>query len=155
MSNPLSEVFAKFRVHYYRDVFSRIKNRELSLSTVEVYCVETIYALGSPTINEFANYLRISSPNATYKVNSLVRKGYIRKIQSKRDKREYYLEVTDRFYRYWNLNERYLDIVDRRLKDTLTPEEYTFFCRILDKISSDLMPETGLDEEFRSDPDAV
>ena len=155
MSTPLSDVFAKFRVHYYRDVFSRIKNREMSLSTVEVYCVETIYALGSPTINEFANYLRISSPNATYKVNSLVRKGYIRKIQSRRDKREYYLEVTDRFYKYWNLNERYLDIVDERLRGSLTDEEYEFFSRILTKISRELMPETGLDEGFYSDPDAT
>ena len=44
--------------------------------------METIQALGSPTINEFASFMRISPPNAAYKINSLIRKGYIQKIQS-------------------------------------------------------------------------
>ena len=69
--NALAEVYSKFRVHYYRDVFKRINNRELSLTTTEAYCVEIIGSLGEPTINEFANFVGISSPNATYKVNSL------------------------------------------------------------------------------------
>ena len=65
--NPLSAVYSKFRVHYYRDVFRRIQSRELSLTTTEVYCAEIIHSLGKPTIQEFANYIGISSPNATYK----------------------------------------------------------------------------------------
>ena len=144
MSNPLSEVYGKFRIHYYRDVFHRIKEREQSLSTVEIYCVEIIAALNGPTINEFANYIDISSPNATYKVNSLIQKGYVKKIRSTTDKREFILKVTDKFYKYWNLNEKYLEIVEERLRNTLTKEEYDSFNRILRKISDSLMPEVEL-----------
>ena len=75
--NPLHEVYSKFRVYYYRDVFRRIQSRELSLTTTEAYCIEVIGALGSPTINEFADFIGISPPNATYKVNSMIKKGYL------------------------------------------------------------------------------
>ena len=146
MSNPLSEVYGKFRVHYYRDVFNRIQARELSLSAVEVYCVEIIKALNKPTRNEFANFINISSPNATYKVNSLIQKGYVVKVQSETDKREYYLDVTEKFYKYWNLSEKYLDIVEKRLEENLTAEEFETFNSILKKISNEMMPEVGLPE---------
>ena len=87
-------VYTKFKLHFYRAVFSRFQKREASLTTVETFCMEIIMALGSPTINEFSSFVQISPPNAAYKVNSLIQKGYIRKVQSPVDKREYHLEVT-------------------------------------------------------------
>ena len=142
--NPLSAVYAKFRVHYYRDVFKRIQSRELSLTTTEVYCTEIIHSLGKPSIQEFANYIGISSPNATYKVNSLIKKGYVKKVQSETDKREFHIEVTDKFYKYYNINEKYLDIVEKRLRDTLSEDEFKTFNNALKKIYLDLMPEVGI-----------
>ena len=106
--NPLHEVYSKFRVYYYRDVFRRIQSRELSLTTTEAYCIEVIGALGTPTINEFADFIDISAPNATYKVSSLIKKGYLKKVQSGTDKREFILQVTDKYYKYWNINQKYL-----------------------------------------------
>ena len=139
--NPLSAVYSKFRIHYYRDVFRRINSRELSLTTTEVYCVEIIHSLNKPTIQEFANFIGISSPNATYKVNSLIKKGYVEKVQSDTDKREFYLDVTEKFYRYYNINEKYLDIVEERLKKELSEEEFKMFNDTLKKIYHDMMPE--------------
>ena len=139
--NPLSAVYSKFRIHYYRDVFHRINSRELSLTTTEVYCVEIIHSLNKPTIQEFANFIGISSPNATYKVNSLIKKGYVEKVQSDTDKREFYLDVTEKFYRYYNINEKYLDIVEERLKKELSEEEFKMFNDTLKKIYQDMMPE--------------
>ena len=137
--NPLSALYSKFRVHYYREVFHRISSRELSLTTTEVYCVEIIHSLGTPTIQEFANYIGISSPNATYKVNSLIKKGYLKKVQSDKDKREFYLDVTEKFYRYYNINEKYLEIVEGRLKNELSDEEYKMFNNTLKKIYNEMM----------------
>ena len=144
--NPLSALYSKFRIHYYRDVFRRINSRELSLTTTEVYCVEIIHNLGKPTIQEFANFIGISSPNATYKVNSLIKKGYVKKLQSDTDKREFYLDLTEKFYRYYNINEKYLDIVEERLKNELSPEEFKIFNDTLKKIYYEMMPEVNLDK---------
>lgn len=140
-NNPLAEVYRKFRIRYYRDVFHRINSRELTLSATEVYCVEIIAALGRPTINEFASFIDISSPNATYKVNTLIRKGYVEKVQSDSDKREYNLMVTDKYYKYYNISKKYMDIIEDRLENTLTREEFETFNNILVKISDELMPE--------------
>ena len=145
--NPLSALYSKFRVHYYRDVFKRINSRELSLTTTEVYCVEIIHNLDKPTIQEFSNFIGISSPNATYKVNSLIKKGYVKKVQSETDKREFYLDVTEKYYRYYNINEKYLDIVENRLKANLSPEEFEMFNNTLKKIYNEMMPEVSLDNE--------
>lgn len=136
----LSEVFQKFRVNYYKQVFRKIKTRELSLSTVEVFSVEIIAALNNPTINEFASFIGISSPNAAYKINSLIQKGYIEKVQSDTDKREYYLRVTEKFYDYYALSERYLLIAEKRIRETLSPEDYATFNRILNQINDEIMP---------------
>lgn len=144
--NPLSALYSKFRIHYYRDVFRRINSRELSLTATEVYCVEIIHNLEKPTIQEFANFIGISSPNATYKVNSLIKKGYVKKLQSDTDKREFYLDVTEKFYRYYNINEKYLDIVEERLKNELSPEEFKIFNDTLKKIYYEMMPEVNLDK---------
>ena len=103
------------------EMFFIESKREQTLSTVEIYCVEIIHWLDGPTINEFANYIDISSPNATYKVNSLIQKGYVEKIQSTTDKREFILKCTDKYYKYWNLNEKYLEIVEDRVKKLSFP----------------------------------
>ena len=142
--NPLHEVYSKFRVYYYRDVFRRIQSRELSLTTTEAYCIEVIGALGTPTINEFADFIDISAPNATYKVSSLIKKGYLKKVQSGTDKREFILQVTDKYYKYWNINKKYMDIVEDRLEKSLSPEEFELFNRIMRKISTEMMPEVPI-----------
>ncbi len=149
--NPLHEVYSKFRVYYYRDVFRRIQSRELSLTTTEAYCIEVIGALGSPTINEFADFIGISPPNATYKVNSMIRKGYLTKVQSGTDKREFHLEVTDKYYKYWNINRKYMDIVEERLEKTLSHEEFELFNKIMRRISTELMPEVPIQPKEEED----
>ena len=76
--------------------------------------METIQALGCPTINEFASFMRISPPNAAYKINSLIRKGYVQKIQSAHDKREYHLQVTQKYKDYYNISNDYVHAVTER-----------------------------------------
>ena len=55
-------VYTKFKLHFYQELFRRFQDREASLTTMETFCVESIQALGSPTVNEFANFMRISPP---------------------------------------------------------------------------------------------
>ena len=71
------QVYTKFKLHFYQKVFSRFENREATLTTVESFCMEGIMALGSPTIAQFAQVMHISTPNASYKINSLIKKGYV------------------------------------------------------------------------------
>lgn len=137
----LYEVYNKFKMHFYQKVFTRFENREASLTTVETFCVETIHALGQPTVNEFASFAGISPPNAAYKINSLIKKGYLEKRQSTVDKREYHLVVTPKFHDYYNINYHYLEIVAERVRQRFTLEEIEQFNHILTVMSNELMTE--------------
>ncbi|MBR6642854.1 MAG: MarR family transcriptional regulator [Lachnospiraceae bacterium] len=135
------KVYTKFKLHFYKSLFEKIQQRETSLTTVETYCIEIIHAMGMPTIGEFASFIQISSPNAAYKVNSLIKKGYVRKVQSEDDKREFHLEVTDKYYDYYNMNAVYVKKVTERMRERFTKEELEVLDKVLTVMQSELMPE--------------
>ena len=139
-------VYTKFKLHFYQEIFSRFQDREASLTTVETFCMEAIQALGSPTVNEFATFMRISPPNAAYKVNSLIKKGYIRKVQSPEDRREYHLEVTQKYIDYYNISSSYMVEVMDRIAKRFSPEECAKLEEMLNIVSRELMPEVEIPE---------
>ena len=102
------EVYDKFKFSFYRKVFSQVKEREGSLTAMEVFSLEVINQLGRPTIGKFAEFLNISQSNATYKVASLINKGYLRKERSGPDKREYYLVLSEKYYGYIGMMRDYV-----------------------------------------------
>ena len=86
----------------------------------------------------------ISTPNAAYKVNSLVEKGYIRKLRSEKDRREYHLEVTQKYLDYYNISTSYIAQVMERIVERFPPEECAKLEEMLEIVSRDLMPEIRL-----------
>lgn len=139
-------VYTKFKLHFYQEIFRRFQDREASLTTVETFCMETIQALGNPSVNEFASFMRISPPNAAYKVNSLIKKGYIRKVQSPEDRREYHLEVTQKYIDYYNISSSYMVEVMDRIAKRFSPEDCAKLEEMLNIVSRELMPEVDIPE---------
>ena len=146
LHQAFNEVYTKFKLHFYQEIFRRFQDREASLTTVETFCMEGIQALGRPSINEFASFMRISPPNAAYKVNSLIKKGYIRKVQSREDKREYHLEVTQKYIDYYNISTSYMVEVMDRITRRFSPEDCAKLEEMLTIVSRELMPEVQLPE---------
>ena len=144
LERKLEDVYTKFKLHFYQEVFSRFQNREASLTAVETFCMEIILALKEPTINEFASFVHISSPNAAYKVNSLIQKGYVEKVQSAHDRREYHLRPTRKYMDYYNISSSYLKQVMDRVMERFTPEEAQQLDRMLRIVGQELMPEVPL-----------
>ncbi|MGL4546483.1 MarR family winged helix-turn-helix transcriptional regulator [Eubacterium aggregans] len=141
LETVFKELYTKFKLHFYKEVMSRFQERDASLTTVETFCMETIMALGRPTVNEFATFLEISSSNATYKVNQLVGKGYLKKVRSEQDKREYHLQVTQKYIDYYNITNRYVSEVMALVRDRFSPEELKQFEGVLWIIDEELMSE--------------
>ena len=141
LENAFFTVYTKFKLHFYKEIFQRFQTREASLTTVETFSMECIKALGNPTINEFASFMCISPPNAAYKVNSLIKKGYVRKVQSTVDRREFHLEVTQKYMDYYNLSANYMREVMDRISHRFGPEDCAKMEEMLWVISEELMPE--------------
>ena len=57
LQNSFTEVFDKFKLQFYKNLFELIKEREGSLSAMEAFSVEVIRMLGNPTISQFADFL--------------------------------------------------------------------------------------------------
>ncbi len=144
LEESFDRIYTKFKLHFYQAVFSRFQTREASLTAVETFCMEIIRAMDEPTINEFASFARISSPNAAYKVNSLIRKGYVEKVQSPSDRREYHLRPTQKFHDYYDLSSTYIREVMDRVREHFTQEEVLQMDRVLNFVGQELMPEVTL-----------
>lgn len=130
-------------------VFSKFENREATLTTVEAFSMECIMALKGPTIAEFAKMMNISAPNAAYRVNSLLQKGYIIKEQSKVDQREYHLYPSERYMNYYKISRSFLDTVSQRCKERFSEEDYEKLSELLKIMNEELMPELDL-EKFKT-----
>ena len=131
LNKTILDLFKRFRLFYYRQLFGRIRERDGSLSATEAYTVDVIFLLGNPTITQLADTLAISQPNATYKVNNLVAKDYVTKSVSSDDKREIRLSVCDRFFKYYGDLDHFSDAAVEALSAEYSPEELDTFERML------------------------
>lgn len=137
-------VYNKFKLQFYRSVFELVRERDGSLSAMEAFSLEVIEMLGEPTVGRFAEFLNISQSNATYKVNSLIKKGYIERLNSTTDRREYHLKLSEKYYNYINLMNNYQMEVIERIEKRFTPEELAKFDEILNVMVDELMPEIDI-----------
>ena len=140
----LNNVYTKFKLHFYQEMFAKLQSRETTLTTIETYCIEIIDALDHPTINEFASFIRISPPNAAYKINSMIKKGYLTKIRSEKDRREYFLEPTQKYYDYYRLSMGYVEEVAERVEQRVSTEDLEAVARVMRIMSEELMPEVQI-----------
>ena len=131
----LKSLYEKVRLKHYRDLFSRVKERDGSLSATEAYAADVIYLLGDPTVSTFAETLGISQPNATYKINNLVAKGYATRTASDEDRRECRVSVADRFFSYYNTDYPFIAESVEQLKKLYTPQELALLEKMLDDMN--------------------
>lgn len=139
LEKTFREIYLKFKLHFYKNIFRTVNKPDNRLSATEAFSVEAIYAMKRPTIREFADFVNISQPNATYKINSLVRKGYINKVNSASDKREYHLEVTQKFLDYYRVNDGYIHEVMEKVQERFSSEEVKQLEQVLRIVSDELM----------------
>ena len=135
------EVYDKFKLQFYRKVFELVRERDGSLSAMEAFSLEVIKMLDNPTVGQFADFLNFSQSNATYKVNNLIKKGYLERQNSQTDRREYHLILSEKFYRYAELLTSYEIKVMERMKERFGQEDLEKLDEMLQIISDELMPE--------------
>lgn len=145
MFNSLIKCYDRLRLLSYRGMFRVLRERDSSLSAAEAYSVDVIYLLHGPTVKEFADCLGISQPNATYKINHLIQKGYVEKIPSQEDRREIHLHVTEKYMRYWNESSSTMHRAVNILEERFSEEEMNVFSRMLETLADALPREQAPD----------
>lgn len=146
LEQAFNRLYLMFRANYYRQLVKKIGTREGCLSATESYCVELIHLLDAPTVSDFAAYLNISVPNANYKINSLVTKGYVTRQASETDRREQHLHVTDKFLNYYSLNDAVIARWIKSIRANFSAPEIKMFENMLERINL-LMDQVIKEEE--------
>jgi len=136
IKKSVGKFYNKIKLAIYKSMFKKIKDKEESLSTSEYFCLECIYLMGKPTISQFASFLDISSPNATYKVKQLIKKGLISKEKSEKDGREYLLVPTQKFFDLYENKEDNSMIVND-IKNQMNKHESVKVDKIVELLSKE------------------
>jgi DNA-binding MarR family transcriptional regulator len=102
---------------------------------------------GTPgcTVSRLAEMLGITTPGITEKVNGLVQKGLVEKVQSETDHRVFHLYLRPdvrEMYEGWEHFDRKMEIW---LREKYSPEDIELFCRILQDVA-----DYELDEEEKN-----
>lgn len=141
LTENILEINRTMRLLSYKDMFSGIKEKSGSLSATEAFSADVINIMGQPTVTEFANYIGVSQPNATYKVNNLVAKGYIEKFLNENDKRESHLKTGNKFNNYFKENKTALINAEENIKKQFTEEELNTASKVLEALLDSMCKE--------------
>lgn len=126
------KLYRKLRLDGYRKLFGAVHEREGSLSAMEAFSADIIGLLEDPTLSQFAEYVGISQPNATYKVNALAAKGYVEKIVSKPDRREIRLRTGKKFAQYFDEDRPAIQAAAQKIRAQFSEGEIDTARRVLD-----------------------
>jgi DNA-binding MarR family transcriptional regulator len=137
LENHFLQISDTLRLAFYKRIFSVVREREGSLSAMEVFSLEVIYLLGKPTVSEFADFIGISRSAASYKVSMLIQKGYILKESSENDKREFRLVLTEKYLQYIKMYEESLKLFVKQGESKYSTEQLTEFEKNLTILESD------------------
>ena len=135
----VSDLYKNLRLSHYRNLFGQLREKAGSLSATEAFSVEVIYLLDRPTIGEFADFIGISQPNAGYKVNSLVTKGYLERVCSDDDHREAHLLVTKKFLDYYGRQLPDMKSAVTSALTSFTAQEIELLARLFHKLNRHLV----------------
>ncbi len=100
--------------------------------------MEIITSLGQPTISEFSSFAKLSGSNSAYRIRKLIEKGYVNKIQNPEDKREFYLQATDKYAADYGLSQDYLSDLSSRINERFSNEEIALLARLLEGVVEEM-----------------
>lgn len=138
ITEAVSDLYRNLRLSHYRNLFGQLQEKAGSLSATEAFSAEVIYLLDRPTIGEFADFIGISQPNASYKVNSLVTKGYLERVCSDDDHREAHLFVTKKFLDYYGRQLPDMKSAVASAMSSFTEQEAQLLSRLFGKLNRHL-----------------
>lgn len=134
LEQQILRLYRMLRLLAYRKMFGTIHEKKGSLSATEAFSADVIHLLGTPTMSQFAAYLGVSQPNATYKVSNLVAKGYVQKTVPEEDRREVRLQTCGKFNSYFEEQSERLTRAIESLTDTYSSGQLSLVAEVLDTL---------------------
>jgi DNA-binding MarR family transcriptional regulator len=89
--------------------------RFAELSMRQMFYLNTIIRMGHPTFSDLARALAVTKPSVTALVTTLIKKGYVKKVQDDEDRRAFHIVLTPQGVQFEQLHAS----IHKRLADLL------------------------------------
>jgi len=126
----LSDLIERILLETFND--SDIKD----LTQQQVHYLKVIVRMRYPTVTELANELKIKKPTVTILIDKLEKKGYIKRVASKSDRRVTHIMIDEK----GQIIQQLRKIASRRLEETisrsLNETEVSILAEILKKLAN-------------------
>lgn len=105
-----------------------------NLTFKQYYYLDNIYRMDNPTYSEIAEKLRVTKPAVTSIVNKLIEMGYLERVQSATDRRNYHITVSQKGKRLAEINDQSAYAYAKYVEDCLANSELQEYTCLLEKI---------------------
>ncbi len=106
------------------------------LTFTQNYYLEVISKTDRPTASELAEKFKVSRPAVTSIVSKLVTMGYLKKIQSGKDRRVFFIMLSEQGEKLIESNTAVAREWAEHIKSTLSPDELQKYAEFLEKLIS-------------------
>ncbi|MFA6800678.1 MAG: MarR family transcriptional regulator [Acholeplasmataceae bacterium] len=131
----LQRIDRSLRIFRRSGVYDRINTALSDADIMVLFCVAFCDLSEQIMISDIAKVLKVTLPAVTHKVNELVKKKYVKKIQSRKDLRVVYIKLTEEGKAYVeSIRDEYYRPIEV-LAEHLGPEDTQTFIKLLDKVS--------------------
>lgn len=127
--DKLGDLIAKFQTQLISGDLNEFTLRQL-------YYIELIHKNNNISVSEIANELNVKKSTVSIAINQMMEKGILTKIQSDKDKRVYFLQLTSKGQNIMELHMKIHENAINHIKKVLTPEEVKNFIIIINKLAS-------------------
>jgi DNA-binding MarR family transcriptional regulator len=93
------------------------------LSMRQMLYLNTIIRMGHPTFSDLARELNVSKPSVTANVGTLIKKGYVAKVQDHEDLRSFHIMITQKALDFDELHQNVHKNLAAHLAKQLNPAE--------------------------------
>lgn len=138
MDYPLEELFALIDQRLTQ-TSQRVRADNLSagemasLTGTHIFYLHAIRGLEKPTLTGLAEAFRVTKPSVTAVVNRLIEMGYLEKQQSGKDRRVFYLHLTEAGQRVVRIKEQTFHLFADQIRAHLADGEARELERLLSK----------------------
>jgi DNA-binding MarR family transcriptional regulator len=102
----------------------------------QLYYVELIHKHNNTSVSEIAKMLEVKKSTVSVAINQLIDQGIVTKVQSRTDKRQYFLQLTLKGESIMDIHLQFHKNMIKQILEILNPDEAEEFIKIIDKITS-------------------
>jgi len=135
LAHSVKKLYFRIWQQYFLNYDEIHKNTPEKISLLDDIYLSMVYTLGKPTFSELAEALHLTLPAITIMVRKMIKRGYLKKNQNKKDHRVFNLELTDKALQFYEQESQESLRIAGILQSNFTIEEQKLIFKFFNKLA--------------------